>query len=115
MIAPRWYRELDADGRRAFLNIYAGFNMDAASVQLYSFVLPVLLPLWRLSPSAGGLLATATLVSSAAGGRLAGLLSDRLGRVRVLQITILWMSVSTLFCGLAQTYEQLLVARIAQG
>lgn len=115
MIAPRWYRELDADGRRAFHNIYAGFSMDAASVQLYSFVLPVLLPLWHLSPSAGGLLATATLVSSAAGGWLAGLLSDRLGRVRVLQITILWMPASTLSCGLAQTYEQLLVARIAQG
>jgi MFS family permease len=74
-----------------------------------------LLTLWHLSPSAGGLLATVTLISSSAGGWLAGLLSDRLGRVRLLQITILWMAASTTLCGLAQNYQQLLVARALQG
>lgn len=115
MIAPRWYRDLDPNGRRAFGSTYAAFSMDAMNIQLYSFTLPVLLTLWHLSPSAGGLLATVTLVASAAGGWLAGLLSDRLGRVRVLQATILWMALSTMACGLAQNYEQLLVARVIQG
>ncbi|QNA85463.1 MFS transporter [Sphingomonas sp. So64.6b] len=115
MITPTWYRHLDSNSRRAFRSTYAGFSVDAMNVQLYSFVLPVLLTLWHFSPSAGGLLATVTLVASAAGGWLAGLLSDRLGRVRVLQVTILWMAVSTTLCGLAQNYEQLLVARTLQG
>ena len=114
-IVPSWYRDLDRNGRRAFQSTYAGFSMDAMNVQLYSFVLPVLLPLWHLSPSAGGLLATVTLVSSAAGGWIAGLLSDRLGRVRLLQVTIVWMAVSTMCCGLAQSYQQLLFARMIQG
>lgn len=115
MIAPRWYRDLDPNGRRAFRSTYAGFSINAMNVQLYSFVLPLLLTLWRLSPSVGGLLATATLVASAVGGWLAGLFSDRLGRVRVLRATILWMALSTMACGLAQNYAQLLVARVIQG
>jgi MFS family permease len=115
MIAPGWYRNLDPNGRRAFCSTYAGFSVDAMNVQLYSFILPVLLTVWHLSPSAGGLLATVTLVASAAGGWLAGLLSDRLGRVRVLQVATLWMAAATLACGLARNYEQLLVARAIQG
>lgn len=115
MIAPRWYHDLDPNGRRAFRSTYAGFSVDAMNVQLYSFVLPLLLTLWQLSPSAGGLLATVMLIASAAGGWLAGLASDRFGRVRVLQLTIVWMALSTLCCGLAQNFEQLLVARTLQG
>lgn len=115
MIAPRWYRALDPNGRRAFRSTYAGFSVDAMNVQLYSFILPLLLTLWHLSPAAGGLLATVMLVASAAGGWLAGLASDRFGRVRVLQLTIVWMSLATLCCGLAQNFEQLLVARTLQG
>jgi len=115
MIAPRWYRDLDPNGRRAFRSTYAGFSIDAMNVQLYSFILPLLLTLWQLSPAAGGLLATVMLVASAAGGWLAGLASDRLGRVRVLQGTIIWMALATLACGLAQNFEQLLVARTLQG
>lgn len=115
MIAPSWYRELDPNGRRAFHSVYAGFSVNAMSVQLYAFILPVLLPLWHFSPSSGGVLAAATLVSSAIGGWLAGLLSDRLGRVRLLQITILLSAVSSLSCAAAQSYEQLLVARAIQG
>ncbi|UIJ46547.1 MFS transporter [Sphingomonas cannabina] len=115
MIAPRWYCDLDPNGRRAFRNTYAGFSIDAMNVQLYSFVLPLLLTLWQLSPSAGGLLATVMLVASAAGGWLAGAASDRFGRVRVLRLIIVWMALAALCCGLAQNFEQLLVARTLQG
>jgi len=115
MTAPRWYRDLDTNGRRAFRSTYAAFSVDAMNVQLYSFVLPLLLTLWQLSPSAGGLLATVMLVASAVGGWLAGVASDRFGRVRVLQLTIVWMTLATLCCGLARDFEQLLIARTLQG
>lgn len=112
---PRWYHKLDRNARRGFWTSFAGFTLDAMDVQLYAFVLPVLLALWRLSPEQAGLLSTVTLVSSAAGGWLAGLMADRIGRVRVLKITILWLAVSTCLCGLAAGFDQLLIARALQG
>lgn len=112
---PEWYHRLGGAERRGFWTSFAGIALDAMDVQLYAFVLPVLLALWQLSPEQGGLLSTVTLVSSAAGGWCAGLLADRVGRVRVLRITILWLAISTCLCGLAASFEQLLVARALQG
>jgi MFS family permease len=112
---PQWYRTLDCDARRAFWSSFAGFSLDAMDIQLYAFVLPVLLALWGLSHAEAGLLATVALVSSAAGGWIGGLLADRFGRVRLLRITILWFAVSTCLCGLATDFNHLLVARALQG
>lgn len=112
---PRWYHTLDLNGRRAFWSTFAGFSLDAMDAQLYAFVMPVLIGLWGLSHAEAGLLASVTLVASAAGGWSAGLLSDRIGRVRVLSVTILWLTIATALCGLAQNMEQLLVARALQG
>lgn len=84
-------------------------------VQLYAFVLPLLLALWKLTPEDAGWLATVTLLSSAAGGWAAGLLADRFGRIAVLRGTILWLALSTCFCGLATDVDQLLAARALQG
>jgi MFS family permease len=85
-------------------------------VQIYSLVIPVLLSVHLLADrSEAGLIGTVTLLSSALGGWLAGALSDRLGRVRVLQLTILWFSFFTLLCGFAQDGTQLLVFRALMG
>ena len=43
------------------------------------------------------------------------MLSDRIGRVKTLQITILWFAVFTLACALAQNFSQLLWARGLMG
>jgi MFS family permease len=114
-MAARWYGELDATGRKTFWSCYVGFSLDSMNIQIYAFLLPGLLTLWTLTPSVAGLLATAALVAGSAGGWLAGSLSDRLGRARVLRFSILWMAVSTALCGLSQNYEQLLFARVVQG
>ncbi|MDF0486733.1 MFS transporter [Sphingomonas sp. H39-1-10] len=114
-MSPRWYRDLDAEGRRAVWSTYGGFILDAMNVQLYAFVLPVLLILWHMSPSRAGVLATAALLSGAIGGWVAGMVSDRIGRVRVLRLTILWLAISSAVCGLARSYDELLLARIVQG
>ena len=57
-----------------------------------------------------GPLATVTLLLSAVGGWIAGLQADRIGRVRTLQITNLWL-LSTSLEGFAQSFEQLFVFR----
>ena len=84
-------------------------------VQLYSFVIPTLMAAWSISRADAGLLATVTLLVSAAGGWAAGILADRIGRVRTLQITILWFSFFTFLCAFTTSFEQLLVCRALQG
>jgi MFS family permease len=43
------------------------------------------------------------------------MLADRFGRVRTLQITIVWFAVFTFLCGFSQTYNQLLISRALMG
>ena len=82
---------------------------------MFSFAMPVLIGLWGLSNTDAGILASATLIFSAIGGWGAGFLADRIGRVRTLQITIVWFAVFTFLSGLTTSFEQLLVTRSLQG
>ena len=60
-------------------------------------------------------LATATLIGAVLGGLLFGMLSDRLGRVRVLTWTIVIFAVFTGLCALAPGYWSLLAFRTLAG
>jgi MFS family permease len=110
-----WYQELSAKERRTFWACFAGWALDAMDVQLYSLVIATLSLLWSISRGDAGLLATATLLSSSLGGWLVGILADRFGRVRMLQITILWFSIFTFLCAFATSYAQLFLFRSLQG
>jgi MFS family permease len=110
-----WYTELSGKERRTFWACFTGWALDAMDVQLYSFVIVTLTALWSISRTDAGLAATATLMASSVGGWLVGVLSDRYGRVRMLQISILWFSLFTFLCAFAQSFEQLLVFRALQG
>lgn len=110
-----WQQASSTKDGRPFWTVFSGFALDSLDIQIYAFVLPVLLAVWGLSPTEAGLLATVTLVSSALGGWIAGYLADRYGRVRLMKFTILWFAVATCLCGLTNSYEQLIVARIFQG
>ncbi|WP_300756900.1 MFS transporter [Janthinobacterium sp.] len=110
-----WYHALTGKERRTFWSCKAGYGLDAMDTQFLSFVIPTLIATWGLSKSDAGLIGTVTLLTSAIGGWLAGILSDRIGRVKALQITILWFAFFTVLCGLAQNYTQLLWARGLMG
>ena len=84
-------------------------------MQLYSFVIPTLIATWGISKAEAGYLGTVALLLSALGGWLAGLLADRIGRVRTLQLTILWFAAFSFLSGLAQNFTQLLLARGLMG
>ena len=78
-----WYRRFGPDERRTFWACFGGWALDALDVQIYTFVIPALIAVWGTSPRAqAGLLATGALVISAFGGWIAGMLADRVGRVR---------------------------------
>ena len=110
-----WYTELGANERRTFWACFAGWALDAFDVQIYSFVVPTLIALWSITKPQAGLLATSALLVSAFGGWVAGMLADRIGRVRLLQITIGWFALFTFLSGFTQNFEQLLVVRGFQG
>src|SRR6266852_9827164 len=106
-----WIRGLAAPERRAFIAAFGGWTMDAMDYQAFSFVIPSLLTLWGISGGEAGLLATVTLLVSALGGWLAGALADRFGRVRILQLTILWFAVFTFLNGFADGFGMLFTTR----
>ncbi|WP_257828296.1 MFS transporter [Burkholderia glumae] len=94
---------------------FSGWALDAFDVQIYSFVLPALIATWGITKAQAGYLGTAALVFSAIGGALAGYLSDRIGRVRVLQLTVVWFAVFTFASGFAQNFYEMLTFRALQG
>jgi len=110
-----WYRDIDQQQRRTFWSCKIGYGLDGMDTQMLSFVIPTLIMLWGITTTEAGLIHTSTLVASAIGGWVAGILSDRIGRVRTLQLTVLWFAFFTFLCGFAQNYEQLLVARTLMG
>src|SRR5215831_17633562 len=110
-----WISELAPRERRAFGACFGGWALDAMDVQMYSFVIPALIATWGITRAEAGVLGTAALLVSAVGGWLAGWIADRFGRVRTLQLAILWFAVFTFFSGLAQNYQQLFAARALLG
>ena len=110
-----WFAELNPKERRTMGACFGGWALDAFDVQMYSFVIPTVIVLWGLSRGQAGLIGTVTLLISSLGGWFSGTLADRFGRVRMLQITILWYSVFTFLCAFAQNFEQLFVLRALHG
>ena len=111
----RWYSEMTPVGKRTFWACIGGWIMDAMDVQIYSFVIPAIIAAFAITNADAGLIGTATLLTSAFGGWFAGILADRFGRVRALQITILWFAFFTFLCGFAQNYAQLFTFRALMG
>src|SRR5438477_2815740 len=110
-----WVSDLGSQERSAFAACVGGWALDAMDVQMYSFVIPALIATWGITRAEAGQLGTAALLMSAVGGWIAGWIADRFGRVRTLQIAILWFAIFTFLSGLAQSYEQLFAARALLG
>ncbi len=110
-----WILDLTAGERSTLVATFGGWALDGMDVMVYSFVIPTLIAAWHISKGQAGLLGTAALLISAVGGWLAGLLADRFGRVRVLQITILWFAFFTFLSGFTNSFWQLLMTRGLQG
>ena len=110
-----WLRDLTSRERRTMLACWGGWTLDGFDQQLYSYVVPTVIAVWGMSTGAAGTIGTVTVVTSSFGGWFAGALADRFGRVRMLQIAILWYSVFTFLCGFAQNFEQLFILRGLHG
>src|SRR5215510_15646117 len=110
-----FYRGMNLAERRTFWACAAGWALDGMDFMIYPLVIGSIIALWKVDAGTAGLAGTVTLLSSAIGGWLGGYLADRIGRVRTLQITILWFSIFSLVCAAVQNFDQLLLARAVLG
>ena len=111
----KWLTELTPRERNTLIATFGGWALDGMDVMAYSFVIPTLMTTWHITGGEAGLLGTAALLISAAGRWIAGLLADRYGRVRILQLTIAWFALFTFLSGLTNSWWQLLLMRALQG
>ncbi|MFF5976010.1 MFS transporter [Streptomyces sp. NPDC012769] len=110
-----WLRALGPRGRRAFGGAFGGYALDSYDFFTLPLSMVAIAAYFGLDKGQTGLLTTVTLVVSALGGALAGILADRIGRVRALMITVATYALFTVLCGFAPNYETLMVFRALQG
>jgi MFS family permease len=89
--------------------------LDAMDVVLYSLVLTYLIREFSMSTRTAGFLNSLTLVASAIGGLLFGMVADRIGRTRALMVSILIYSGASAACGLSHSIPQLATFRFLLG
>ncbi|MEU6735114.1 MFS transporter [Streptomyces physcomitrii] len=110
-----WFRDLGPRGQRAFGGAFGGYALDSYDYFTLPLSMVALSAYFSLDSGQTGLFTTVTLVVSAVGGAVAGVLADRIGRVRALLLTVITYAVFTVACGFAPNYETLLVFRALQG
>jgi MFS family permease len=100
---------------KALIGSALGYAMDGFDLLILGFMLKAISTDLALTPAQGASLVTATLIGAVAGGVFFGMLSDKIGRVRVLTYTIVVFAVFTGLCGMARGYYDLLFYRTLAG
>jgi MFS family permease len=100
---------------KALLAAQSGYLLDAMDVLLYVFAINILKQEFGLTNRMAGLVGSATLIASAAGGILFGALADRLGRTRTLVYTILLYSLASAGTATAHSFGELIFWRALVG
>lgn len=111
----RWFSESSPAEKQTFWGCFGGWALDALDVQLFSLAIPALMETFGLARTQAGMISGITLVSSALGGWIMGMVSDRRGRVFALQVSVACFSVFTFLGAFAQDSVQLLILKALQG
>lgn len=110
-----FYRGMTVAERRTMLACALGYALDGLDFTIYTLVLGTVITLWHVDRGPAGLTVSATLLCSAFGGWVAGYISDHAGRVRAVQITVLWFALFSLLSAFAQSFMQLALCRALLG
>ena len=110
-----FYRGMTGTERRTMLACALGYALDGLDFTIYTLVLGTVIAIWHVERGPAGLTVSATLVCSALGGWLAGYVSDHVGRVRAVQITVLWFALFSLLSAVSQSFTQLALSRALLG
>jgi MFS family permease len=96
---------------RALFAAQSGYMLDAMDVLLYVFAVNTLRAEFALNNAQAGFVSSVTLICSAVGGIVCGVLADRIGRMRTLVYTILLYSLASGGTALSTGYYSLLFWR----
>jgi MFS family permease len=111
----QFYKDMNQQGRRTFWACTAGWTLDGMDFMLFPLAIGTLVTVFGTDPKTLGGIVSLTVLCSAIGGWLAGYLSDRIGRVRTMQLTILVFSLGSMASAFAQSIDQLTIARAVLG
>ncbi len=100
---------------RALFAAQAGWMLDAMDVLLYTFALTTIQKEFQFDSATAGGLASVTLLASAVGGILFGIIADYIGRTKALVATILIYSFCSAGTATAQNLWQLILWRSLLG
>jgi MFS family permease len=106
---------IGAEQIKAFIGAYLGYALDAMDFLLLSMIMPLIIADLQIPLPNAALLFSATLFGAFLGGVVFGIVSDRIGRVKTMMITILGYAVFTALCGLAPEFTTLLILRFLVG
>lgn len=101
--------------RAAFLGAFLGWVFDYYEIFLLTLLIVPISETFDLSAGQGAGIVSVSLVFVAVGGVLFGVIGDRIGRRRVLLITLLLFTLATFARALAPNYETLLVLTAIAG
>ena len=88
---------------------------DAFDALAIASVLPVIVPMWKLTPPQIGLLISAGFLGQLLGALFFGWIAERYGRVTGMVWSIATFAIMSLVCASAWNYESFLVFRLIQG
>jgi MFS family permease len=103
--------EISSQQWRALFAAQSGYMLDAMDVLLYVFAVNTLRAEFHLDNAQAGFVSSVTLICSAVGGIVCGMLADRFGRTRTLVYTILLYSFASGGTALSTGYYSLLFWR----
>ena len=112
---PQWSRDITSTQWHALFAAQAGWMLDAMDVLLYTFALTTIQKEFQFDSATAGLLASVTLLASAIGGILFGIIADYIGRTKALIATILIYSFCSAGTATAQNLLQLILWRSLLG
>jgi MFS transporter, putative metabolite:H+ symporter len=92
-----------------------GWMFDSMDTGIVSFILPVLMKDWHLSPEQVGNIGSIGLLGMAIGAIISGMIADRIGRKKVFAFTLLTYSLATGLCGLSWNLTSLMFFRFIVG
>jgi putative MFS transporter len=88
---------------------------DAFDALAITYVLPVVVPAWKLTPADISWLISAGFLGQLIGAVAGGAIAERIGRRPVIIAAVLWFGLFSVACGWAWNEQSLLVLRLLQG
>jgi putative MFS transporter len=88
---------------------------DAFDALAITYVLPAVVPAWKLTPVDIGWLISAGFLGQLIGAVAGGAIAERIGRRPVIVAAVLWFGLFSIACGWAWNEQSLLVLRLLQG